>query len=67
MVYDQNNIETAIKRQQTATYGDLRSPIRAAFQNVPNALKFRSEKRNRNQIKREKIINKIDFQGIFNY
>lgn len=40
-IYDQNNIETAIRRQQTATYGDLRSPTRAAFQNVPNALKMK--------------------------
>lgn len=28
----------AIMMQQTATYGDFRSPIRANFQNVPSAL-----------------------------
>lgn len=39
-------MENAIKTQQTATYGDFRSPIRASFQNVPNALrtKKRDEK-----------------------
>lgn len=36
--YDQNNIENAIRTQHAQTYGDFRSPIRAAFQNVPSAL-----------------------------
>lgn len=42
LVYDQNNIDTAISRQHTATYGDFRSPTRAAFQKVPNALKAKA-------------------------
>lgn len=50
MVYDQNNIERAIRRQQTATYGDLRSPIRAAFQNVPNALEYEGKRQIRFKI-----------------
>lgn len=33
--YCQNRIENAIITQQIATYGLLRSPIRAAFQNIP--------------------------------
>lgn len=35
---DQKSIDAAISTQQTATYGDFRSPIRANFQNVPSAL-----------------------------
>lgn len=35
---DQKSIVPAIRMQQTATYGDFRSPIRANFQKVPNIL-----------------------------
>lgn len=37
--YDQNSIDVAIKPQQTATYGDFRSPIRDSFQNMPIVLR----------------------------
>lgn len=36
--YDQNSRDAAISTQLRATYGDLRSPIRANFQNVPSIL-----------------------------
>lgn len=36
--YDQKRSDAAIRTQHTATYGDLRSPMRASFQNVPSML-----------------------------
>lgn len=50
IVQDQKSIDTAIIMQHTATYGDLRSPIRANFQNVPSAL---------NSIKRINLVETI--------
>lgn len=45
-VYVQNKTVNAIIRQAAPTQGDLRSPMRASFQNVPNKLQIMQIKLN---------------------